>query len=42
MYERPHVQLWKRNSRNSFNLMFNLNTLHLYLYFIYVIKIYVR
>ena len=27
MYERPHVQLFKRKSRNSLNLTFNLNTL---------------
>ena len=27
MYERPHVQLCKRKSRNSLNLTFNLNTL---------------
>ena len=41
MYERLHVQLCKRKSRNSLNLTFNLNTLS-YLYLIYVIKIYVR
>ena len=29
MYERPHVQLCKRKSRNSLNLTFNLNTLYL-------------
>ena len=27
MYERPHVQLCKRKSRNSLNLTFNLDTL---------------
>ena len=27
MYERPHVKLCKRKSRNSLNLTFNLNTL---------------
>ena len=27
MYERLHVQLCKRKSRNSLNLTFNLNTL---------------
>ena len=29
MYERPQVQLCKRKGRNSLNLTFNLNTLHL-------------
>ena len=29
MYERSHVQLCKRKSRNSLNLTFNLNTLYL-------------
>ena len=29
MYERPHVQLNKRKSRNSQNLTFSLNTLYL-------------
>ena len=43
MYERPHVQLCKRESSNSLNLTFNLNTLYLTsINFIYVIEIYVR
>ena len=42
MYERLHVQLCKRKSRNSPNLTFLSQYFMSYLYLIYVIKIYVR